>query len=285
MSETARKLLREWLLRQLEPERGAWLDAQIAALAQDSSDASLEIALGMAPRKLGKAELALKDDDLAAADKAIAGWDPRGWSVPDAARILLLSGLPSGGKPFAERFRALCRTADVAELATLYRGLPLYPDPASLEEQVGEGLRSNMRGVFEAITHNNPYPKAHFDDHRWNHMVLKALFIGSPLAPIQGLDERANPELARIMCDFAHERWAAGRPAPFEIWRCVGPFAEGAAIDDLARVLSSGEGIERRAAALALAASPDRRAAKLLAEVPALAADISRKQLTWASVQ
>lgn len=285
MSDTARKLLRDWLLRQLEPERGAWLDAQIAALAKDSSDAALEIALGMAPRKLGKAQLALSDPDLAAADQAIAGWDPRGWSVTDAARILLLSGLPSGSKPFAERFRALCRTADVAELTTLYRGLPLYPDPAALEEQVGEGLRSNMRGVFEAIAHRNPYPKAHFDQHRWNHMVLKALFIGSPLAPIQGLDERANPELARIMCDFAHERWAAGRPVPFEIWRCVGPFAEGGAIDDLARVLSSGEGIERRAAALALAASPDRRAAKLLAEVPALAADISRKQLTWASVQ
>jgi hypothetical protein len=285
MSDTARKLLRDWLLRQLDPERGAWLDAQIAALARDSSDTALEIALGMVPRKLGKAELALGATDLAEADKVIPGWDPRGWSVTDAARILLLSGLASGGKPFAERFRALCRTADVAELATLYRGLPLYPDPASLEEQVGEGLRSNMRGVFEAIAHCNPYPKAHFDQHRWNHMVLKALFIGSPLAPIQGLDERANPELARIMCDFAHERWAAGRPVPFEIWRCVGPFAEGGAIDDLARVLSSAEAVERRAAALALAASPDRRAAKLLQEVPSLAADISRQQLTWASVQ
>jgi hypothetical protein len=285
MSDTARKLLRDWLLRQLDAERGAWLDAQIAALARDSSDAALEIALGMVPRKLGKAELALGAADLAAADKAIPGWDPRGWSVTDAARILLLSGLAPGGKPFAERFRALCRTADVAELTTLYRGLPLYPDAAALEEQVGEGLRSNMRGVFEAIAHRNPYPKAHFDQHRWNHMVLKALFIGSPLAPIQGLDERANPELARIMCDFAHERWAAGRPVPFEIWRCVGPFAEGGAIDDLARALSSTEAVERRAAALALAASPDRRAAKLLQEVPALAADISRKQLTWASVQ
>jgi len=116
-------------------------------------------------------------------------------------------------------------------------------------------------------------------------MVLKALFIGSPLAPIQGLDERANPELARIMCDFAHERWAAGRPAPFEIWRCVGPFAEGQAIDDLARVLASGEAIERRAAALALSASPDRRAAQLLRDVPALAGDISRQRLTWASLQ
>jgi len=151
MSDTARKLLRDWLLRQLDAGRGAWLDAQVAALAKDSSDAALEIALGMVPRKLGKAELALTDADLAAADKAVPGWDPRGWNVTDAAGILLPSGLPAGGKPFAERFRALCRTADVAELATLYRGLPMYPDPASLEEQVGEGLRRNMRGVFEAI--------------------------------------------------------------------------------------------------------------------------------------
>jgi len=285
VSDAARKLLREWLLRQLDAQGSAWLDAQIAALRREPTDAALEIALGMIPRRLGKAALSLSDSDLAAAGKALAGWDPRGWSVSDAARILLLSGLPATGKPFAERFRALCRTADVAELVTLYRGLPLYPDPAALEEQVGEGLRSNMRGVFEAIAHNNPYPKAHFDDHRWNHMVLKALFIGSPLAPIQGLDERANPELARIMCDFAHERWAASRPVPFEIWRCVGPFAEGQAIDDLARALASDEVLERRAAALALAASPDRRAAQLLREFPALAGDISGKRLTWATLQ
>jgi hypothetical protein len=279
------RLLREWLLRQLEPGCGAWLDAQLESLQEDPSDEALDIALGMAPRKLGKAVLALGDADLAAAEKAVPGWDPRGWSVTDAARILLLAGLPAAGKPFAERFRALCRTADVAELVTLYRGLPLYPDPAALEEQVGEGLRSNMRVVFEAIAHRSPYPKAHFDDHRWNHMVLKALFIGSPLAPIQGLDERANPQLARIMCDFAHERWAAGRPVPFEIWRCVGPFAEGQALEDLARVLASGEARERRAAALALAASPDRRAAELLGEVPQLAGEISGKRLTWATLQ
>jgi hypothetical protein len=159
----------------------------------------------------------------------------------------------------------LCRTADVAELVALYRGLPLYPEPASLEPQVGEGLRSNMRSVFEAIAHRNPYPRAHFDDHRWNHMVLKALFIGAPLAPIQGLDERANPELARILCDFAHERWAAGRPVPAELWRCVGRFAEGGAIDDLSRALKSENVEEQRAAAAALAASPDPRAAQLLA--------------------
>lgn len=280
-----RKLLREWLLRQLDPGRGAWLDAQLASLRADPSDEALGIALGLAPRKLGKAALALTDADYAAAAKALPGWDPRGWSVTDAARILLLGGLPAAGKPFAARFRTLCQTADVEELATLYRGLPLYPEPAALEPQVGEGLRSNVRGVFEAIAHRNPYPRSHFDQHRWNHMVLKALFIGSPLAPIQGLDERANPELARIMRDFAHERWAAGRPVPFEIWRCVGPFAEGPALEDLARVLRQGEAIEKRAAALALAASPDREAARLLQTVPGLAGDISLRRLSWATLQ
>jgi hypothetical protein len=285
MSEAARDLLHAWLVGHLDAKQRAWLDEQLAALRQDPADAALEIALGLIPRRLGKGELALSDADLAAAGQAVPGWDPRGWGVAEAARILALLSLPGTGKPFAERFRSLCSTADVAELATLYRGLPLYPDPAALEAQVGEGLRSNMRVVFEAIAHRNPYPKAHFDDHRWNHMVLKALFIGSPLAPIQGLDERANPQLARIMLDFAHERWAAHRPVPFEIWRCVGPFAEGQALEDLARVLSSGEGVERRAAALALAASPDRRAAQMLNGVPALAGEISRKHLTWATLQ
>jgi hypothetical protein len=263
MSKAAGKLLRGWLRRQLDAAQNAWLDEQLANLEEDPSDGTLAIALGMAPRRLGKADLALEPADYAAADRALQGWDPHGWSVVDAARVLMISGLPS--KDFPQRFRMLCSTADVAELVALYRGLPLYPDPASLEPQVGEGLRSNMRSVFEAIAHRNPYPRAHFDEHRWNHMVLKALFIGSPLEPIQGLDERANPELARILCDFAHERWAAGRPVPAELWRCVGPFAEGQAVEDLFQVLKSENPDERRAAAAALAASPDPRAKERLA--------------------
>jgi hypothetical protein len=285
MSDAARKLLRDWLRRQLDGAQNAWLDEQLATLAKDPSDGTLHIALGLVPRRLGKADLALSVADREAADRALAGWNPQGWSLTDAARVLLLASLPREGKPFAERFRALCQTADVAEAIALYRGLPLYPDPEALEPQVGEGLRSNVKAVFEAIAHRNPYPRQVFDQHRWNHMVLKALFIDSRLAPIEGLDARANAELARIMCDFAHERWAAGRPVPFEIWRCVGPFAGEAEIKDLARVLSGGADIERRAAALALSSCPDANAAKLLSGVPALAKEIASKKLTWATLQ
>jgi len=285
VSNRSRALLRDWLRRQLTPEQGAWLDEQDAILQRDATDANLAVAQVDTDERLGKADLALAAPDLRAAGEAIAGWDPSGWTVADAARILLLSGLPAAGAPFAQRFTGLCRTADVSELITLYRGLPLYPEPQALERPVGEGLRTNIRAVFEAIAHRNPYPRAHFDRHRWNHMVLKAVFIGSALAPIQGLDERANGELAQVLCDFAHERWAAGRPVPYEVWRCVGPFAQGRAVDDLARVLGSDEQVERRAAALALASSPDRKAARLLEDLPALAADIQRHKLTWSTLQ
>ena len=272
-------LLQAWVLRQAG-DHAAWFEDRLARLAASATERELHIVLGMAPRRLGKADLALDEADLAAADAAYAGWNPSGWSVDGAARVAALLA-HRGARPFAEMFKDLRRTADVAELVALYRGLPLYPEPEALAFEVGEGLRSNMRTVFEAICHCNPYPRDHFDEHRWNHMVLKALFVESTLAPIVGLDERANPELARILRDYAHERWAAGRPVSPELWRCVGPFAtDAAALDDLERALG-GSPAEAAAAALALHASPLPAAAGRLSARSELAARIAAGALTW----
>jgi hypothetical protein len=275
-------LLLNWLQRQLAQPARQWLDEQLGKLGDEASDRDLYVAIGLVPRKLGKADLALLEPDLEQAHAARPGWDPRGWSVDEAARILMLLRSGGGGEKFAERFKQLCRTGDVAEQIAFYRGLPLYPDPGLLEAQAGEGTRSNMRAVFEAVAHRNPYPRERFSENRWNHMVLKALFVGSPLHPIQGLDERANPALMRMLCDYAHERWAAGRPVAPELWRCVGPHADAEALADLQRVLASGSATERKAAALALAACRGPRARELLGTVPDLAAAIERRELSWA---
>jgi hypothetical protein len=283
MNETSpRKLLQRWLTRQLPDSGGAWLGEQLGRLGGKVRDRDLYLALGLVPRKLGKADLDLSDADLDSAVRARSGWDPRAWSVDQAARVLILLHAGGTGAKFAARFGQLCRTADVAEGIAFYRGLPLYPDPELLEAQAGEGTRTNMRAVFEAVTHRSPYPKEQFAENRWNHMVLKALFVGSALHPIQGLDERANPTLARMLCDYAHERWAAGRPVSPELWRCVGPFADVEAQADLQRVLASGSAAERQAAALALAACPDPKAKELLAAAPEVAAAIERGELSWA---
>jgi hypothetical protein len=141
-----------------------------------------------------------------------------------------------------------------------------------------------MQPIFEAVAHRNPFPMEQFDENAWNHMVLKALFIGSKLAPIQGLDERANPRLMRMLCDYAHERWAAQRPVAAELWRCVGPHADAAAIDDLARVLGAGETLQRQAAALALSAARHPDAERHLRGVPDLSEAVRTQKVTWTDI-
>lgn len=217
-------LLRKWVLAQ-SGEHAEWLESQLATLAEGGPERALHLFLGFAPRKLGKADLALSDADIAEANAAHPGWTPSGWSIDGAARVLGLLTF-KGDRPFAETFKDLRRTSDVGEMIALYRGLPLYSEPEKLFFEVGEGLRSNLKPVFEAIAHQNPFPRDHMDEHRWNHMILKALFVDSQLSPIIGLEDRANPELARILVDYAQERWAAGRPVTAELWIPVRPFAD-----------------------------------------------------------
>jgi hypothetical protein len=157
------------------------------------------------------------------------------------------------------------------------------PRPGELEGQAAEGARSNMQSVFEAVAHRNPYPREQFDEPRWNHMILKALFIGSALALIQGLEARGNPRLAAMLLDYARERRAAGRAVSPELWRCVGPFADAAAIGDMTRLLEGTEQ-ERQAAILALSASPDPAAKPLLDANPDLARQAAAGELTWERV-
>lgn len=276
-------LMTAWLQAQLPPDAWSWLADQRVRLEAGAGAREFNMAISVAPRRLGKADLALDAAALQAAEATRPGWNPRGWSVDQVGRLVLLLAGGGAGPAFAERLRQLFATSDIAEAIAFYRGLPLYPDPELHLMRAREGVRSAMRPIFEAVAHRNPYPAERFDENAWNQMVLKALFIGSTLAPIQGLDRRANPPLSRMLCDYAHERWAAGRPVSPELWRCVGPCADEAALDDLARVLHGGDAAEREAAAFALAACPAPRAKALLAGEPDLAAVAAAGTLVHAS--
>lgn len=249
-------LMLDWLLRQLPAEVSAWLVAQHDLVRRGVPERAFSLAFSLVPRRVGKADLDLDECDLADAEAARPGWDPTGWSVDQAGRlVLLLAAAERDGTRFAARLRDLMATADLSETITLLRGLPLYPGLQAHLWLAQAGARSGMRPVFEAVAHANPYAAEHFDEAGWNQLVVKALFIESTLAPIQGLDRRANPSLMRMLCDYAHERWAAGRPVSPELWRCVGPWADAPAREDLARVGAVGSPAERAAASSALAAA------------------------------
>lgn len=277
-------LLHAWLDARLEAAGAAWLHEQADALAAAPTDRVLYRAVSLVARRLGTAPLALNAAEIAAAAQARPLWDPSHWTVDQAARIALLLAAGGDGETFSRRLDALCATADLEELVAFYRGLPLFPDAPRHAARAAEGVRSNMRSVFEAVAHRNPYPAEQLAEDAWNQMVLKALFVGSRLDPIVGLDARANAHLARMLGDYAHERWAAGRPISPELWRCVGPFATGALLDDLARVLESGSAGERAAAMLALQASPDPGAPALLARHAALRGTVRSAGLDWSGV-
>jgi hypothetical protein len=116
-------------------------------------------------------------------------------------------------------------------------------------------------------------------------LVLETLFIDSVLHPIVGLDDKWNDELAGVLVNYAHERWAARRPVTPELWRGVGPFADATAISDLARILVEGDPLEQKAAALALIASPDPEAAQALARRRDLADAVAAGEITWNDVR
>jgi hypothetical protein len=280
---TPRQLLEQWLKARLAADARAWLETAAQAL-RDGSDRDFYIAISLVSRKIGKSDLALAPAELVQAAAARPGWDPRDWSLDQAARIYLLLAPDSDGPTFSRRLDQLCITADIAEQVAFYSGLPLYPDQPRHALRAAEGVRTNMKAVFQAVAHRNPYPAEQLPEAPWNQMVLKALFIGLSLDPIVGLDRRSNPELARMLCDYAHERWSAGRPVSPELWRCVGPHATGEMLADLGRVLEKGTYPERAAAALALASSPDPAATGLLWAYPELSVAVSDNKLSWQAI-
>jgi len=269
--------------RSTTPQGSAWLSQKMELVSSgDAKDKDLFLAFSAAPRFVGKEKLQLTDADLAQADALRTGFNPARWSADQAARTLLLLSLPAhDADTFVKKVETLFETADMGELVALYGSLPLLPYPEQFSKRAAEGLRTNMGDVYEAVALENPYPSEYMEEDAWNQLVLKTLFVGKPLYRIYGLEERSNPELSRMLSDYAHERWAAGRPVSPELWRPVGPFIDDAMLHDIRRLFSQPNELEREAAALACARSTFAPARELLNSYPDLKQQVESGELTW----
>ncbi|MGB7378664.1 MAG: EboA family metabolite traffic protein [Rivularia sp. (in: cyanobacteria)] len=295
---TAEDLLYRWVLRQVNTEALNWLNKKRQQIGEGAAPFLFFTAFSAVPRYTEKHDIQPTVEELESASNACNNWCPANWTIDQSARTLLVLSLPSNdADKYLRILSQVFAAGDVRELVALYQALPLLPSPERFCVRAAEGIRSNMTAVFNAVALNNPYPAEYLDNLAWNQMVLKALFVGSPLHLIQGIDERANPELARMLVDYAHERWAAGRDVSPELWRCVGKFANSEMLTDLERVLiesqlktdANGKGrkklLERTAAALACADCTLPQAEDILAQYPDLQNDIQAGRLTWKNVK
>ena len=195
---------------------------------------------------------------------------------------LLASVLQSDFEFFGPKVAQIIQVADQGELITFLKFLILLPRAEYFKDTAVEALRTNITPVFEAISMNNPFPELFFNEQQWNQMYLKAAFMQLDLSKIIGVENRANAKLARIISDYAHERWAASRDIDPMIWRPVSPYLNDNLMADMDHLLKSDQPSENKAAALCCYLSASKEARELLELVaPELYHSVKNKKLNW----
>lgn len=207
-------------------------------------------------------------------------------NILQVSRIYLLAKVLDTDRAFfMPKVVNLIQVADTGELETFLKFLILLPHPEDYKNVAVEALRTNIATVFDAIALNNPYPSGYFNDHQWNQMYLKAAFMQRDLSKIQETDSRANRDLARIISDYAHERWAASRDVDPLFWRPVTQFLENVLLQDMERLFKSKDAIENKAAALCCYYSEREEAHQLLRAYQGLEKGIENGNITWTNLK
>jgi hypothetical protein len=250
------------LASRLSGEAASWLERarrEIAGGVEPGrfcelvSVASRHAARNAPPHEKGRA-LAPSPAEVESAARASEGWNTERWTLLEAARALLLLSRSDLAEPTAAlALEEAFKYADVGEMCALHRAVQLLPEPKRFLWRAGEGCRSSIRAVFEAAACDTGYPARNFDDLAWRQLVIKALFVEAPLWRVHGLDQRLDPELARMALDLADERRSAGRPVQHELWLCLGSHAGERGRAAIERELAGSRTLGRCAAAIALA--------------------------------
>jgi len=174
--------------------------------------------------------------------------DLSGWTRDQLVRTLFLLSLDEGNKDsFVEMIEELFQTADNREAQAIYAAIPFFNYAPVWTHRATEAIRSNVGLIFDAMAFNNPYPAMYFDDAAWNQLVLKTIFNDKSIWNILGIGDRRNEALAASISDFAHERWAAGRTLPPEVWFLTSPYPDERFWQDTYHLLSADREVDRKA--------------------------------------
>jgi hypothetical protein len=213
------------------PEGLAWLREASATVAADAT--AIRTRFPMVGRKVGRGTL---DPDADAADIFA-------WTIDDAARTLLLAAL---GDAAEAELGELYRFGDAAERRGILRALPFLELGDRGLYLTDDAIRTNDTRLIAAAL--GPYATEHLSDAQYDQAVLKCVFVGVPITPLDGIPARVTPDGARMLAAFVHERVAAGRDVPAEVWIVIDKYPHAEEIAAIEAELDS-EFDDRRAAA------------------------------------
>ena len=204
----------------------------------------LPMAFVATPRFIGKRIIQSKTTNL-------NGLQIQHWTLDRLVRVYFLLLLEQiANESSTSQLETLFDTAEINESVALFLALPLFTQPKNWMHRATEAVRSNIGDVFNSFAFANPFPAAYFTESAWNQLVLKCIFNDKPIHLIQGIDHRTNQSLANMLSDFAHERWAAGRTVPAQVWRLAVNFLNDSILEDMSTLFLSNDTNNRIAATL-----------------------------------
>lgn len=192
------------------------------------------------------------------------------WKCDEAAKVWLLSEVISAHVHRDDRFKVLYVVYDGCDTegrVACLRAINLIDgEPRDAMEIIHDGGRTYLNELMEAGWCNSPFAARWLSDEEYRKAVLKSLFCNVSVDGFLHLDQRADPELSRSLCEYANEREAAGRPVPMAVWRVAAFYPVPGLIARLIGRLEHPSSEERLTAAIGLGRAEDLRSESFIAD-------------------
>jgi hypothetical protein len=247
-----------------------WVDENVANYG------SVQIAFVAAPRFVGKQKI--NNGTLLTSESIF-----QNWTIDRLVRVyfLLILEKNNTSEVFLKQMEILFETAEINESVALFSALPFLQNPQLFNQQATDAVRSNIGDIFDSIAFGNAYPSKYFSELAWNQLIMKSIFNNKSIHRIIGLENRSNENLANILSDFAHERWAAGRSVPAQVWRLVVNFVTDTILKDIEVLFQSESENNNIAAVLVCQESINPNAKDLLTKYYTKNSTILIGKLNW----
>ena len=213
------------LTKLLNSEQNQWLNIGLDKLSA-SKDLSNDLLMLSATtrRNLGQAFLDPELEPICYPSEIVFSF--HSWTYADAGRALfIMQAVMISGKAGQRMITDYFQQGDESEIAVITRLAALFDYAEELKPLMREVGRTNSMSLYAALAQYNPYPAIYYTEHEFNQLVLKALFMGISIDPVNNLNKRANIELSKMCEEYIKERVAATRSIPVDIWEAVGPYA------------------------------------------------------------